>query len=460
MQSELDWINQDTAKETYNYYMRTDPSMREILGPIEEVYDEHTGRKMRRRLAKVAMIRGSKDGKETIIYLDPLPHVRLDKAKDLQGWYSGKTDGATRGQRDRPCMTDAILTQPYGGTCEVQCGFCYVNSGFRGYRGAGLTTVPMGYGTHVRAQLSSMKVATAGYFTSFHDPFNSLEEYYHNTQQGAQAFVDYDLPIFFLSRLSYPEWAINLLRTNPYSYAQKSINTPDPEDWKKLSPGALPLADHFAEIAKLRAAGIYVSIQVNPVVPGITTHEEVEQLFEKLAAAGANHVIVKFVEASHAWVGAMVERMATRFGANRAAHFRELFVENSCGGQKTIAEEYRREGHTRYRKRATELGMTYALCYEYTRTPDGWKSMGPEFLTSEQCHGHRVPMHVRRMGRFSPLSVCPPSGCLSCADESGKGKCGSTLLGAAKALRISDLRKDWDGDPEHVRTRRVRAPAN
>jgi len=305
-----------------------------------------------------------------------------------------------------------------------------------------------------------MKVATAGYFTSFHDPFNSLEEYYHNTQQGAQAFVDYDLPIFFLSRLSYPEWAINLLRTNPYSYAQKSINTPDPEDWKKLSPGALPLADHFAEIAKLRAAGIYVSIQVNPVVPGITTHEEVEQLFEKLAAAGANHVIVKFVEASHAWVGAMVERMATRFGANRAAHFRELFVENSCGGQKTIAEEYRREGHTRYRKRATELGMTYALCYEYTRTPDGWKSMGPEFLTSEQCHGHRVPMHVRRMGRFSPLSVCPPSGCLSCADESGKGKCGSTLLGAAKALRISDLRKDWDGDPEHVRTRRVRAPAN
>lgn len=342
-------------------------------------------------------------------------------------------------------MTDAILTEPFGGFCTVGCAFCYVNAGIRGYRGTGLVTVPMNYGAHVRKQLSTMRTSAAGYFSSFTDPFLPLEDYYHNTQEGVRAFTDNGLPVFFLSRLSYPDWAIDALRLNKFSYAQKSINTPDPDDWKKLSPGALPLMDHLEEIRKLRAAGIYVSIQVNPIIAGIVTHDDVERLFEMLAEAGTNHVIVKFVEANHPWAGAMVERITKRFGANRAAAFRDLFVENSCGGQKTVTEEYRREGHTRYMRKATQLGMTYSLCYEYTKKSGQWHSMGPEFITSDQCHGHRVPMHVRHSpgAPFKPLDECPPSGCLSCSDtNAGVPRCGSALLGSAKALRIADLRKD------------------
>jgi DNA repair photolyase len=288
-----------------------------------------------------------------------------------------------------------------------------------------------------------MKVAQAGYFTSFHEPFNDLEPIYHNTQAGATAFVEAGLPIFFLSRASYPDWAIDLLRKSPFSYAQKSLNTPDEDDWRKLSPRGLPLHQHLEEIRKLREAGIYVSIQCNPVIGGIVTHDDIERLFERLAAAGANHVIVKFVEANHPWVGGMVERMTKAFGANRAAYFKELFVEKQSGAQTTILEEYRREGHTRYRKKATELGMTYSLCYEYTRREDGrWVSMGPEFLTAEQCHGHRVPFFRRSGPRFVPLSVCPPSGCLTCGDSSGVGKCGSGLLGQALALKQSDFKRE------------------
>jgi DNA repair photolyase len=435
----------EEMKKTYQYFMRPDPDQREFLGKAEEVLDELTGKPMRVRRAKVGMVRGAKEEnmQEVKVYLDPLPHVRLEKGKDLQGWYQGKALSAP-GSRVRPCMTDAILTEPYGGYCTVGCGFCYINSGFRGYRGSGLVTVPLGYGDHIRRQLKSMKVSAAGYFSSFTDPFLPLEDYYHNTQNAVQAFTDEGLPVFFLSRLSYPDWAIDALRLNPFSYAQKSINTPDPDDWKKLSPGALPLLDHLEEIRKLRAAGIYVSIQVNPIIAGVVTHEDVERLFGMLAEAGTNHVIVKFVEANHPWAAAMVERITKRFGANRAASFRDLFVENSCGGQKTITEEYRREGHTRYRAAATRLGMTYSLCYEYTKRADGsWASMGPEFITSDQCHGHRVPMHVRNAhGIFEPLGVCPPAGCLSCADKTGEAACGSELLGAAKALRIADLRRD------------------
>lgn len=446
LQNGLDGADEE-LKKTYQYFMRTDPDMRDFLGPIEKAEDSLTGRVMRSREAKVAMIRGAKEEnmRPVRVYLDPLPHIRQDHSKDLQGWYQGKHNDK-QGSRVRPCFTDAVLTEPYGGFCTVGCAFCYINSGFRGYRGSGLITTPLNYGASVRKQLKSMRVSAAGYFSSFTDPFLPLEDYYHNTEQGVKAFTDEGLPIFFLSRLSYPDWAFDALRLNPHSYAQKSINTPDPEDWKRLSPGALPLQDHLDQIKALHKAGIYVSIQVNPIIAGVVTHEDVEHLFELLARAGADHVIVKFVEANHPWAGAMVERITRAFGANRAQSFIELFTENSCGGQKTITEEYRREGHTRYRRQATKLKMTYSLCYEYTRRADGsWGSMGSEFITSDQCHGHRVPMYVRTGGNnsFEALGSCPPTGCLSCADDNaGEPRCGSEKLGEASALRLSDMRKD------------------
>jgi DNA repair photolyase len=321
---------------------------------------------------------------------------------------------------------------------------CYVNSGSRGWRGSGLITVPLDFGRHVAKQLDSMKVSAAGYFSSFTDPFLPLEEYYHNTQRGAEAFINRNLPIFFLSRLSYPGWAYDLLSKNTFSYAQKSINTPSEEVWKRISPGAISLAQHFEEIKELRRRGIYVSIQCNPVIPGIVSHGDIEALFEMLARAGTNHVIVKFVEAGHAWARTMVERIGKKFPDERAARFAELFTENQAGGQKTIQEEYRREGHARYQKKATELGMTYSLCYEYTNKSGRWRSMGPEFLTSAQCHGHAVPIFENRGDHYEPLDVCPPSGCLRCEEtHPGEAMCGSEILKQAKALRLPDLRNPW-----------------
>jgi hypothetical protein len=105
------------------------------------------------------------------------------------------------------------------------------------------------------------------------------------------------------------------------------------------------------------------------------------------------------------------------------------------------------EAHRLYQRWATELGMTYATCYEYRKDPaQGWISVGPEFTTADQCHGHRVPMFTRLSTdvSFSEVAECPPSGCLLCADKSEDGKtgaCGSTLFGSAKALRMSDFKE-------------------
>lgn len=453
MQSEQDWIGrldedeENGAAERYQYFMRPEPF--EDLGPIEIVNDEYLGPNTKTRKMQVGMVRNAKDEdkKQVQVYLQPFPHIRITKAKALQGWYKSLHEPA--GVRPRPCFTEAVLTEPYGGYCAVGCAFCYINSGVRGYRGTGLISVPLNYGEQIKKQLEKVNRSAAGYFSSFTDPFTPLELYYHNTQEAATEFVNVGLPIFFLSRLAYPKWAVALLKENPHSYAQKSINTPDPDDWRLLSPGAIPLEEHLEEIAMLKRNGIYVSIQCNPVMPGVTTNGQIVQLFSKLKKAGADHVIVKFVEAGYSWAPSMVERIKKRFGEERGGEFERLFTEN-IGGQRTIQEDYRLKAHKLYRSFATQVGLTYATCYEYRyeKKADGTIkdktgiSIGREFTTAEQCHGHRVPMYQRvSEEKFEPLEECPPSGCLYCASENeGEPRCGDELAGQAKAMVFADLK--------------------
>lgn len=145
----------------------------------------------------------------------------------------------------------------------------------------------------------------------------------------------------------------------------------------------------------------------------------------------------------------MVERMIKLFG-DRGKAFEQLFTEN-IGGQRTIVEEYRLRAHQLYSTYAKRYGMTYATCYEYRKERDEngkvtnstGISIGREFTTAEQCHGQRVPMYSRTSADepFRPLEECPPSGCLYCASENdGKPRCGDSLAGEAKALRLVDLK--------------------
>lgn len=453
MDNELDWIGRldedenNGAAERYAYFMRPEPF--EDLGPIRTIKDKWLGT-VKVRNMKVGMVRNAKsdDKMEVKVYLHPFPHIRIDKGKPLQGWYKAVHEPPNK--RPRPCFTEAILTEPYGGYCAVGCAFCYINSGVRGYRGTGLITVPRNYGDQIRNQLKSMNRSAAGYFSSFTDPFTPLEKYYHNTQEAAEAFVEEGLPIFFLSRLSYPDWAIELLQQNKYSYAQKSLNTPDPNDWRLLSPGAISLEEHLDEINKLHRKGIYVSIQCNPVIPGVTSNSQVMQLFNKLKKAGADHVIVKFVEAGYSWAPDMVARIKKRFGEERGSKFEELFCEN-MGGQRSVAEAYRLKAHKLFRKHATKIGLTYATCYEYKYKRDTAGnivsktgiSIGREMTTADQCHGQKTPVYYRpsKDSKFVEVPECPPTGCMYCASENGgEPRCGDPIMGEGKALKLVELK--------------------
>ena len=440
----------NTSATMYEYFMRPEP--RDNLSEIRVEYDPLLKRKIKVRDIRVGMVRNAKDAdkKDVKAYLEPYPHTRIDEAKKLQGWYKALHEPPNK--RPRPCFTEAILTEPYGGWCAVGCAFCYINSGVRGYRGTGLITVPIDYGKQIKLQLTKIHRAAAGYFTSFTDPFLPLETWYHNTQRAAREFVDVGLPVFFLSRLKYPKWAIDLMTESPFSYAQKSLNTSSAEDFRRLSPGAFSLPGHLDDIRRIKRRGVYVSIQCNPIIPGVTSHADIIRLFKQLAAAGTDHVIVKFVEAGYSWAPAMVDRMIKRFGA-RGEQFAELFTDN-IGGQKTIQESYRLKAHEMYSHWAKKYGLTYATCYEYKYERDGQGnivsktgvSIGREFTTAAQCHGHAVPVFTRDSADelFRPVDECPPSGCLYCASENEEQpetpRCGDKIAGEGRALRFVELK--------------------
>jgi len=168
-----------------------------------------------------------------------------------------------------------------------------------------------------------------------------------------------------------------------------------------------------------------------------------------LKDAGADHVIVKFVEAAYSWAPAMVRNMVRRFG-ERGKTFEGLFTQN-IGSERTVEEKYRLRAHKLFSTRAKHLGLTYATCYEYEYERDAQGnvlsktgiSIGRKYTTASQCHGHQVPVYTRDSEEelFHPVEECPPSGCLYCASENkGKPRCGDELAGQANALKLADLK--------------------
>ena len=393
----------------------------------------------------IGMVRNASvdNRKRMKVYMKPAPHVILDQNVLLRGWYKNKYEPPK--VRPRPCFTEALLTQPYGGSCPVRCHFCYVNNGIRGYRGQGVTTVDPHYPEKIATQLDKMLFGWNGYISSFTEPFQSLETLYHNTERLSEELTSRGLPIFYLTRQIPPDWALEQLKKSPYSYQQFSIITSNRDTYRKLSPGAASLDSILSYIKNvLKPAGIYVSIQVNPIMPGIVDLTDICQLLEELSQAGANHVIFKFVEIVSPAASAMVERMTKLFGADRGKEFANAFREQT-GGLRTIVQRVRKQWLDVFMQDTKKLGLTMALCYEYDHRTN--KSIGREYCTAAQCHGMRIPIHLKNaQGKFEPWEGCPDSGCLYCKETSPDLPCNSAFLQRATALKPSDYNRNVFGE--------------
>lgn len=463
-------VDNKTEDGKYKHWARKEPAWKE--SDIE--VDPTNG--LRFQWWDVGMTRNATaENRERMkVYLDPLPHVVKDQNIPVRGWYQSKIERP--GVRARPCYTDALLTQPYGGYCHVGCGFCYINTGIRGYRGSGLSVVDPKYPEKVRKQISKARTATAFYMSSFIDPFMELEPIYQNTKGTATVALDNGLPMFFLTRKVAPPWVFDYLKANKYSYMQFSLNTSNPDDWQRLSPRAASLETQFEQVREFHRQGIYVSIQVNPIVAGVVSNEDIVKLIHILAQAGADHLIFKFVEIVYSARDGIVRNMKDRFKGARGEAFDKLFTQ-TIGGFYTIDEDYRKAALEIFSKECKKAGVTMALCYEYEYRRDKagnildktGVSMGGKYLTADQCHGHRVPVFTRDTTDepWREIKGCPPSGCLTCSEQFPKEvPCHNPYLAEAPAWLPADLKmvaspkrgSQEQLDAEAARTKRFSLP--
>lgn len=385
-------------------------------------------------IVPLSMVRGG-ELEPHRVYTRPLRHILNDNSPAPRGWYKDKHEPPNR--RPRPCYTEALLTTPYGGFCPVGCKFCYVDHGTRGYRATGLPTANPSYPDAMRRQVANLMVSGAAYISSFTEPFHRLEPTYHITQHLSQVFIDEGLPIFYLSRESPPDWAVDALLANPYSYMQWSMNTSNPSVFKRLSPGAMKIDDWLKDVQRLHSLGIYISIQCNPVLPGIVSPEDLVELVELGSEAGVNHFIFKFAEQVYNNRKLLLDRLSDVPGVDE---FEELFTQ-AIGGVYTIRQDVRVAWLNELLLATRANGVTMSTCYEYMDNGAAGENMAPWFTTSDQCHGRGVPIHYRPEpgAKFQPLSGCYRKGCLYC-EEYGTRACRNDNLLEAKALHYKDLR--------------------
>ncbi len=390
-----------------------------------------------------SIIKGGKQRSYTR-FNHPIPHIITPhKAPSLRGWYKDKHE--PEGRRARPCYSEAFLTRPYGGFCPTYCVFCYVNYGVRGYRLTHTTVVDPYYPEKVAKDLEKLQTGTIAYISSFTEPFCPLEPIYHVTERLSEAITRVGLPLFYLTRQIIPDWAITYVKQNPYSYVQYSINTPNEDVWRKLSPRAAKLEDMFLQIMRISREGVYVGLQVNPVIPGIISLEELERLVEMGIHSGVKHFIFKFVEQDIGNYKEFIKQLKLRFAQypDRLRDFEYAFGE-SIGSQISIKYLLRRKWleylHTKFITDWKDKA-TMSLCYEYKPDPSNSAgvSLAPEFTTAHQCHGKRVPIFVRNGARFEPFEECYGN-CLYCEDM-GKVACKGDVLKQARALEWTDWTK-------------------
>lgn len=371
----------------------------------------------------------------TKVYTAPNKHIVNESSPSPRGWYKDKH--SPDNVRPRPCYSEALLTTPYGGFCEVGCKFCYVDHGTRGYRATGLPTVSPSYPDDMRKKVAKLMVCGPAYMSSFTEVFQRLEDKHHVTQRLTQVFLDEHLPMFYLSRRIPPQWAMEALMQNKYSYMQWSVNTSNQDLYKKMSPFSFKLDELYRTIEQYSKAGIYVSIQCNPILAGIVSLDDIKQLVRNLASAGADHVIFKFAEQVASNRKMLIEGMSRLPGIETFDSWLSQFV----GGVYTIREDIRREWLKELLATTRANNITMSTCYEYYENGRAGGNLAPWFTTADQCHGPAVPIHFRpALGEpFEPLAGCYRKGCLYC-EEQGTRACNSPTLLEARALDYATMR--------------------
>ena len=119
------------------------------------------------------------------------------------------------------------------------------------------------------------------------DPYQPIEKRYRITRQILEVMLETLHPVAITTKSNRVVEDIDLLAqlaARQLTAVAISVTTLDPQTARLLEPRAPAPARRLEAVMKLSEAGIYVHVNIAPVVPGITDHE-----IEAIVAAAADH---------------------------------------------------------------------------------------------------------------------------------------------------------------------------
>jgi len=174
-----------------------------------------------------------------------------------------------------------FCVNPYTG-CGVGCLYCYARLFIPRYSGHAEP-----WGTFVDAKVNApdvlrrqLKRAKPGnvWVSSVCDPYQPVEERFGLTHLCLEALLEAGRPVLIQTKSARILADIELIRRFPDARVTFSIATEDEAIARRLEPGASPVAERIAALARLHEAGVRTAAFIGPILPG-----NPERLVERLA---------------------------------------------------------------------------------------------------------------------------------------------------------------------------------
>jgi len=242
---------------------------------------------------------------------DPLPRTQFlrDHSVSIIAW------------NDSPDLGFNASLNPYRG-CEHGCVYCYARPTHE-YLGfsSGLDfetkiMVKENAAQLLRAELESPKWQPQIIVMSGNtDCYQPVERKLKITRACLEVLAEFRNPVSLITKNALVTRDIDMLADLARHHAASvclSITSLDPELRRVMEPRTSPAAARLGAIRQLAAAGIRVSVNVAPIIPGLNDHE-IPAILQAAAEAGATGAGFTILRLPHANTELFVQWLATHY---------------------------------------------------------------------------------------------------------------------------------------------------
>lgn len=193
-------------------------------------------------------------------------------------------------------------------------------------------------------------------FSGDTDCYQPLERHYQLTRQCLQICLEYRNPVSLITKsplIVRDGELIAQLSKQSYAHVTASIAFADDEMARRVEPQAPKPSRRFEMIAELAEKGIYVSVLIAPVIPGLN-EAQIAQVLQRAKDAGAQSAGLVILRLPGAVKEVFLGRMQKEF-PDRYKKI-ESFIRNARGGRlynPSFHERYK--GHGQYWRMIEEL---------------------------------------------------------------------------------------------------------